>query len=200
MHRRILALALMGLVGAVAQSQATAQDKKADTVPNPYYVGWKAFKKNTTATVEEKTVYGGDSAKLVPGGVDSKTILYKLVEVGGDKAVVQTRVIERDFLSTIESAPTRITYPATVDKAHFEALVHEAGAKLTDAEVMVLGKKTACKVFMGSSKNGTEETTKKIVFSASVPGGIVEQVTTVKSGDKLVAQTTVKLKDFKAAE
>jgi hypothetical protein len=200
MIRRILALTLAGLVVALAHSFAVAEDKKAEMVPNPYYTGWKDFKKGTTATHDEKTVYGPETEKFIPGGIDHKTVLYKLQEVSPDKAVVQTRVIDHDFFSTIESAPTKISYPAEVNKAYFESFLYNVGAKLTDGEATVMGKKVACKIFQGTSKSGDEETTKKITFSKEVPGGIIERITTVKSGGKVTAETTVTLKEYKIAE
>ena len=66
MFRRLLSLALVALVVALVGGPLAAQDKKGETVPNPYYLGWKDFKKNTTATVEEKTVFGGEAAKTAP--------------------------------------------------------------------------------------------------------------------------------------
>jgi hypothetical protein len=195
----MLSLALLAVIACLVIGPVVAQEK-GEMVTNPHYHGWKDFKKGTTATMEEKTVYHDESEKFVPGGVDFKTVHYKLLEVTPEKAVVETRVIDHDFLSSIESAKTKITYPAKVDKAAFEAVVHDVGAKLTDAEVEVLGKKVMAKVFTGTHKIGPEETMKKITFSKDVPGGIVERVTTVKRDGKVVTETTVKIKEFKAAE
>ena len=58
-------------------------------------------------------------------GVDSKTITYRLVNVNKDRVVVVTTVVEEDFLSTVESAPTRITFPAKVKKANLQAFMQE---------------------------------------------------------------------------
>lgn len=199
MIRRALSLVVIASVIAVGFGSAVAQEKAA-TVDNPYYAGWKDFKEKTTATHEEKTVYHGDAAKDVPADGDVKIVTYALSKVNPDNVVVTTTVVDYDFLSTIESAKTKITYPAKVNKANFEALLHKADAKLTDAKVTVMGKEVAAKVVTTSTKSGNEETDRKFTFSFAIPGGLIEKTTKVKVGGKLVAETTVTLKSYKVAE
>jgi hypothetical protein len=201
MFRRILAIVLVSLIVPLAFGPVAAQDQKAEAVDNPYYMAWKDFKEKTTATHEERTVYSGEAAKMAPAGGELKVVTYTLTKVNPDSVVVSTEVAERDFLSTIVQAKTRIIYPAKVNKADLEALLQERGAKWTDTEATVPGgKKIAAKMLTTTIKNGPEETTRKTTFSYTIPGGIIEKVSTVKNDGKLVAETTVTLKSFKVAD
>ena len=106
-------------------------------------------------------------------------------------------MVEEDFLSTVESAPTRITYPAKVKKAHLQAFLQEWNAKEgKDETIKVDGKEIKCKVRAGSQKSEDETVEAKLCFSSTVPGGIVTHTRTTKDGDKLVAETTITLVSF----
>jgi hypothetical protein len=170
---------------------------KADLVDNPRFKFWANFKPGATSTYSQTTKFHGAEKATVPGGVEQKTITYRLLSVDKDKAVVLTTVVEEDFLSTVESAPTRITYPAKVKKENLQAILQEWNAKEgADETIKVAGKEVKCKVRSGSNKveGGTVEA--KICFSDTVPGGIVLQTRTTRDGDTVVAETTITLKSF----
>lgn len=200
MLRKVISLSTLCAVLAILVSLPASAQEKAETVANPHYTGWSGFKKGTTLTVEEKTTFGEAHAGAAPAAGDVKVINYKLASVDKSKAVVLTTVVENDFLSTIESAPTRITYPAEVLKADFETAVHNFGAKMTEGKVKVLGKEIDCKVVTGTKKTSSGEVMKKISFSKEVPGGIAESVTVTKQDGKVVAETVLTVKAYKAAE
>jgi hypothetical protein len=200
MLRKAISLSALCAVLAVLASLPASAQEKAETVANPHYKGWSGFKKGTTLTVEEKTTFGEAHAGVTPAAGDVKIVNYKLASVDKNKAVVLTTVVENDFLSTIESAPTRITYPAEVNKADFETAVHNLGAKMTDGKVKVLGKDLDCKVVTGTKKTAGGEVTRKISFCKEVPGGIAESITVTKQDGKVVAETVLTVKAFKAAE
>ena len=167
---------------------------------NPRFKFWANFKPGATSTYTQTTKFHGAEKATVPGGVEQKTITYRLLSVDKDKAVVLTTVVEEDFLSTVESAPTRITYPAKVKKENLQAILQEWNAKEGEDEtIKVGGKEVKCKVRAGSSKveGGTVEA--KICYSDTVPGGVVLHTRTTRDGDTVVAETTTTLKSFAEA-
>jgi hypothetical protein len=196
---------LSGLLAAAAlvllPSSAVRAEEKDEMVPNPKYVYWANCKPGSTVTHIEKTTFPDAAAKLLaPDGVDIKEITYKLLSVTPEKVVVETTVTEYDFLSQIEQAPTKITFPAKIKKAHLEAVMREANAKPGEEALDVLGKQTKCKTMAGAYKEGDEDIERKIWFTEAVPGGIVKQTRTSKRDGKLVAETLVTTKSFKKAE
>ncbi len=200
MFRKVVSsLVLCAAVGVLTAGTVLGQEK-AEKVANPLYTGWSSFKPGTTLTIQEKTTFGSAEKGFAPAAGDIKIVRYKLVSVDKNKAVVLTTVVENEFLSTVESAPTRITYPATVARSDFEAALHKIGANLADGKVTVLGKEMECKVVSGTEKLGTDEVSRKLSYCKSVPGGIAERVTTTKHDGKLVAETVATVTEFKVKE
>ena len=117
MSQKLLGLFMCGVFLSGGQSPCRAGDGD-EMVANPRYKFWAHFKPGANSTYTETTKFSGPEKAAVPGGVDKKTITYRLLSVSDDKVVVLTTVVEEDFLSTVESAPTRITYPAKVKKAN----------------------------------------------------------------------------------
>src|SRR5262249_22149740 len=99
-----------------------------ETTEDPYYKHWAGFKAGTTVVHTERTTFGDDATDELPGGVDEKIVRYKLLSVSPRGVVVEAVVVEKDFLNTTESAPTKIIYPAKVNKANLEAVLLAAGA------------------------------------------------------------------------
>jgi hypothetical protein len=196
----VLAAGVLGL--AVPLAAGFRGDE--EMTENPYYKHWASFKEGTTAIHTEKTTFGDDATDELPGGVDEKTVKYKLVLVSPQRVVVESVVFEKEFLSTTESAPTRIIYPAKVNKAHLDAVLLAAGAKHGEATLkMRLGKEEQaikCKTIAGTRKKQGEEVSQKFWLSTSVPGGIVKRTRATTRDGKLVAETTVMLRAFKVAE
>lgn len=197
MTRKLLGLFVVGLLLSGAFAAGRAAEQADEMVDNPKYTLWANFKPGATSTYTQATKFFGPEKESVPGGVETKTITYRLVSADKDKVVVLTTVVEEDFLSTIESAPTRITYPAKVKKANLQAFLQEWNAKESaDETIKVGGKDITCKVRAGSSKVEGGMVDAKICFSNTVPGGIVLQKRTTKEGDKMVAETTTTLTKF----
>jgi hypothetical protein len=193
----LLAVALLSLTVA----SGFAQDDKDSMVENPKYKFWANSKPGATSTYNETTKLFGAEKSSVPGGVDQKTITYRLVSVDKDKAVVLATVVEEDFLGTVESAPTKHTYPAKVKKANLDAFFQEWNVKEGEDETIKVGdKEIKCKVRAGSQKieGGTVEF--KICYSDTVPGGFVKRTRTTKEGDKKVAETTILLTSWGEAK
>jgi len=193
---------LLVLLGAVACSGFTPSLSLAaenEMVANPRYVHWANFKPGTTVTQIEKTTFPDATAKLLtPDGVDVKEITYKLLQVTPEKVVVETVVVEHDFISIIEQAPTKITYPAKLLKKHLEAVMRQANAKKGEETLDVLGKSIPCNTIDGAYKEGDDQIERKMWFSKEVPGGIVKQTRSTSRDGHLVADTIITLKSFKA--
>jgi hypothetical protein len=195
---------LSGLLAAaalvlLASSPAARGEEKDETAPNPRYVYWANHKPGSTLTHVEKTTFGDAGAKLlVPDGVEVKEVTYKLLSASPDKVVVETVVTEYDFLSAIKQAPTEITFPAKLKKSHLEAVMRQANAKPGEETIDVLGKPVKCKTLEGAYTEGGDQIERKIWFAETVPGGIVKQVRVTKHDGKLVAETVVTVKAFKA--
>jgi hypothetical protein len=195
MTRNLLGLFVVGML--LSGEFTTGRAGGDDMVDNPKFKFWSSFKPGASSTYTQATKFHGPEKATVPGGVERKTITYRLASVSKDKVVVVTTVVEEDFLSTVESAPTRITYPAKVKKANLQAFLQEWNAKEgKDESIKVGGKDISCKVRAGAHKveGGTVEA--KICFSDSVPGGVVSHTRTTRDGDAVVAETTTTLMSF----
>lgn len=169
-----------------------------DQVANPYYKFWSKSKPGATAVLRETTKLSGAAEASAPEGTDVKTVTYKLVEVNDDRAVVETRVTQRENFGYVESAPTRHIYPAKMSKDVLEELLAETGAKGAAATLKVGDKELKVMALSGSlKKKGGEEVEFKIWLADDVPGGIVKRLRTTKVNGEVVAQTTVELVSYK---
>ena len=190
-------LTALGMLLCLSVVASRAGDDKGEMVENPLFKFWSNFKPGATSTYTQETKYHEAEKATFPGGVDKKTINYRLVSADGDRAVVRTVVVEEDFLSTVESAPTRVTYPAKVKKANLEGFFQEWSVKESGEETIKVGdKEIKCKVRSGTGKSEGATVEFKICYSDAVPGGIVRRVRVTKDGDKVVAETTTTLVSF----
>jgi hypothetical protein len=198
--RWVLAASVLGL--AVSLTPSFGGD--GEMTDNPFYKHWAAFKKGTTVVHTEKTTFGDDATSDLPGGVEEKIVMYKLLSVSPEKVVVEAIVIEKEFLNSTESAPTKIIYPAKVNKAHLNAVLLAAGAKRGDETLKVkVGKEEMaikCETIAGSRKKKDEQVAQKLWMSTTVPGGIVKRTRTTMHDGNLVAETTILVRAFKIAE
>ncbi|MGL4552990.1 MAG: hypothetical protein ACRC33_17585, partial [Gemmataceae bacterium] len=138
MLRTVRGFLVFGLLAVSFSALAVrAEDEKDGVVANPKYKFWATQKPGATAVHAERTVLSGEEKASYPDGVDEKVIAYKLLSVSADKVVVQAVVVEREFLGTVESAPTKVTYPAKIKKAALEAAMEEFGAKVAGEEETV---------------------------------------------------------------
>jgi hypothetical protein len=168
---------------------------------NPFYTFWSGSKPGDTAVHLEKTKLSGPEGKLVPEGVDEKRIVYKLLNVNNDRAVVEMVVTEQDFLGYVQAAPTRHIYPAKLKKSRLERILLADGGKTGEDVVKVGDKDIKCKTLAGSLKGtGGEQIEFKLWLSDEVPGTIVKQVRTARQKDELIAETTTTLQSFKKAD
>jgi hypothetical protein len=195
--------AVAGVFG-LSVSLAVALGGGEEMTENPYYKHWAGFKPGTTVVHVEKTTFGDDATDELPGGVDEKIIRYKLLDVSDKRAVVEAVVIEKEFLNSTEAAPTKIIYPAKVNKANLKAMLLAAGAKRGEETLKVkIGKEEQeikCQTIAGDRKKAGDEVRQKFWLSMDVPGGIVKRTRATMRDGKTVAETTTTVRAFKAAE
>jgi hypothetical protein len=185
MLRTIQALLASGILVVSLPLPATAVDKDDEMVDNPMYTAWANFKPGATATLSEHTSYSGDT-NPVP---DRKTITYTLVSVSPDKVVVSAAVVEQEALGTVESAPTKHTYPAKLQKSYLAKAVPELEAKKGEETITWKDKEVPCKTLSGSYKKEGEEVEFKFWMNDSVPGGFVKRTRTLKQKDDTITTT-----------
>ena len=196
MSRYIRGLPAIAILSVALTSTAWAQE---DLVANPYYKFWAGAKPGATAVHVENTKLSGPEGKVVPDAVDEKRIVYKLVEVDKDRAVVEMVVTEQDFLGYVQAAPTRYIYPVKVKKSHLERVILAEGGKAGEDTVKVDGKELKCKTISGTLKGPDGEQIEfKVWLSDDVPGAIVKQVRTTRQKGDLIAESTTTLESFKA--
>jgi hypothetical protein len=179
-------LVMTTLLLACDLPQGHAQGPKDDEVDNPYYKGWAGFKIGSKVVFKEHTVFG-------EGGTEEKTVEYELFKVTPNRVTVLTAVIEKSLLSIIETAPTKIIYPAKVSKAELKAALLDAEVKKGMETIKVLGKDLECSVFEITRKDKGSEISKKTWRSDTIPGGRVKSVHSTKQEGKLIATTTITL-------
>jgi hypothetical protein len=198
MSRHLRGLPAVAILSLLTAPAAWAQEELA---PNPYYKFWAGSKPGATAVHREQTKLSGPEGKLVPGGVDEKHIVYKLVEVNNDRAVVEQVVTEQDFLGYIQAAPTRCIYPARWKKASVERILAEVDGKGGEETLKVGGEDVKCKTLAGTLKGPDGEQVEfKLWLCDTVPGTIVKQVRTTRQKGELVAETTTTLQSYKKAD
>jgi hypothetical protein len=190
----------IGTIFLVLPSLGVRAADKEEMVENPFYKHWVNHKEGSTVTLHEKTVFAGPEKEQYPDGVEEKVVTSKLLSVGRTIVVVQVTVTEHDFLSTIESAPTKKTYPSMVTKANLQAGLHGVDPKIGKETLTVLDMKLECTTLSGTEKKGTEEVEHKVWVSDKVPGGIVKHTRVLKQDGKVVADTTIIVTAFKNAE
>jgi hypothetical protein len=91
-----------------------------------------------------------------------------------------------------------------VNKAHLDAVLLAAGAKKGEQTLKLkMGNEEMeikCKTIAGTRNKKGEQVTQKFWLSTAVPGGIVKRTRATMQDGKLVAETTILLRSYKAAE
>jgi hypothetical protein len=186
------------LLGSICTTLAA--DSKDETVDNPFYKGWASSKVGSTVTHRETVRFPKDSpeSKDYPDGISTKDVTYTLLELTPEKAVVKTVVLDYEFFSTIEAAPTKITYPAKVKKTYLAELMSARGIKEGDEEIEALGKTYKCHTYEATIKSDSGVITRKTWANPAIPGGIVKRTNITHLGDKLVSEGTISVLKFEA--
>jgi hypothetical protein len=191
-------LAAVGILSLLVAAASWAQE---GMVANPFYKFWAGSKPGATAVHIEKTKLSGTESTAVPGGVDEKRIVYKLVEVNKDHVVVEMVVTEQDFLGFIQAAPTRYIYPAQLEKSRLERIILADGGKTGEETLKVGGKDMKTRTVSGTvTEPDSSQVEFKLWLSDDVPGTIVKQVRTTRQKGMVIAESTTTLESFKKAD
>jgi len=188
-------LLAIGILFAQIPLLAAAADEKDQPADNPMYGAWASHKPGASATVLEKTTYGGDKDQIP----ERKTVTYTLLSVSADKVVVRAVVAERELLGVVESAPTKHTYPAKLKQSYLAVAAPDLNAKKGEETIQWKGKEMKCKTLSGSYKKGGEAVEFKAWVNESVPGGVVKRIRTTKEKEETIT-TTVTLQSYKAGK
>ena len=192
MLRTMRVLLAIGLLG-VSVPLLVADDDKDKLVDNPMYGGWANHKPGARATVAETTTYtGSDNKDAVP---EHKVITYTLLSVSAAKVVVRAVVTEDELLGTVESAPTKHTYPAKLKQSYVNAALPDLDAKKGEETIKWKGKTIKCRTLYGSFKKDGSTVEFKACLNPRIPGGVVKRTRIVKQ-DKSTITTTITLQSF----
>jgi hypothetical protein len=199
--RRTLSGMLAIVTVLVASPFLAVQAADADEmVPNPMFKFWSGFKPGSTATLTEKTILSGPEKNMFPDGIDQKDVTSTLLSSKPEGVVVKVVVTERDFLGTIEAAPTKKTFVPKITKANLRAAMHDIDAARGEDTIEVLGEKLPCRTVSGTEKKEGSEIEHKVWISEKIPGGIVKHTRITRQDGRVIADTTIMLKSFKVAE
>jgi hypothetical protein len=196
MLRTMRALLMIGTILLSAPLLAAQDAGKDKLVDNPMYEVWAKHKPGATATLEEKTTYTGEEKNPAP---DVKVVTYTLLSTSPTEVVVRAVVVEQELLGTIESAPTKHTYPARLKQSYVEAALPDLDAKKGEETIKWRGKEIKCKTLYGSYKKEGSAVEFKALLNDGIPGGVVRRTRTEKQGGKVVT-TTITLLSFKAGK
>jgi hypothetical protein len=197
MARKVLGLTLMAVLLGVVGTAALGEDK-TDLVANPLYKAWANARPGTVVKRKETVKYapGTPESRNYPDGVDWKEVTYTVKQVTKDKVVVQVVVLEPELLSTVESAPTRITFPAKVTEAEYAAAKEKLKPEESEEEVTFKGKTFKGKKIKITRMGDGTVTEETILASDEIPGGMVSKTSVTKKGKEVVHEATIKLLDF----
>jgi hypothetical protein len=195
MLRTIRALLATGILLALLPLLATASGDKDEMLDNPMYTAWAGFKPGATATLLEQTTYSEDKNPIP----DQKEVTYTLLSVSADKVEVRAVVVEQELLGTVESAPTKHTFPAKLKKSYLAVAAPDLDAKKGEETITWKGQKVKCKTLYGSYKKEGEAVEFKAWINDSVPGGVVKRTRTTKQKDDTIT-TTVTLQSYQAGK
>src|SRR5262249_44219505 len=194
MLRTMQALLATGAL-ALLFPPVTAGGEKDEMVDNPMYAAWAGFKPGATATVLEKTTYSADKSAIP----DEKMVSYTLLSVAADKVVVGAVVVEQELLGTVESAPTKHTYPAKLKKSYLAVAAPDLNAKKGEEKIEWQGKSIKCRTLYGSYKKEGETVEFKAWINDRIPGGFVRRTRATKQKDETIT-TTVTLQSYSAGK
>jgi hypothetical protein len=194
MLRIVKALLAFGILVGLLPTLATAGGGE-EMVDNPMYTAWANHKVGATSTVKETTTYSGNTNPIP----DEKRITYTLLSVTPEKVVVRAVVVEPELLGTVESAPTKHTFPAKLKKSYLAVAAPELNTKTGEDTITWKGKEMKCKTLFGSYKKEGEAVEVKAWFNEDVPGGIVKRERTTKHKDDTITTTTT-LQSYKAGK
>lgn len=178
------------LLAALAAFVALASAAAAEKAENPVYTNWSGFKKGASASY--RTVIES------PGGKKEITTTYTLVELTGDKVVVEMQVtLKADGKETKLPAsrldnPRYFTLPAGVKKEDFGKPV---GVLKSGEETVTVGKvKYKTKWYTAKTRVEAGDMVTQTWSSREVPGALVKSVSKVEAAKQTTTMELIEVK------
>ncbi len=186
MNARILIGALALLVaGQVAPSLAYEMGD------NPEYKSWASFKAGSMVTLKMISDAGGNKTEM--------TNTMELLEISGDKAVIQTTTVMVVAGNEMKMPPQKREIMAKMKMAEPAANTKEGPkAKESSEDVTVEGTTYKCKVTESTNEANGVKSVAKSWTSDEVPGGLVKMEST--SSGAMSAKTSLTLVKAKAVK
>jgi hypothetical protein len=189
----LLLLAFAGTSGLSAQ-----EGGKEETVDNPIYKHWSAFKVGATVTRREKVKFAADSleAQMHPDHTLVKDTTIKLIEVTAKKVVVELTESEHGRGYIRENAPIKLIYFAHIKKGLGTPKESFAKHKQEDVEVKIKSKTYKATLVDTTHKHGDVIRSQQIWLTDEVPGGILKDIKIQKKGDQLISESTLEVLSY----
>lgn len=166
---------------------------RADSIENPEYKSWSAFKPGCVATLKTESEFNNMKSEI--------TITNKLVEVGKDKLVLETTTVSTFNGMEIKQPAMKRDVPKTIDipkatgdkpKDQPKAEKPEGKTEEGTETLKVGGQEIKTKWSKYTAKTADGEVVSQTWTSEEVPGTIVKSVTKTAT-----VTTTMQLTEFK---
>lgn len=164
MNKLFAAVAVLLLVGAVGAA-------RAEQIDNPEYKHWSQFKAGTWATLKSVTEAAGNKTAMEQ--------THKLVEVTGEKCVIETSMKMEVAGQTIQQPAMKRDVPAKIEKGQPVKTEGKDAPKPKEGEetISVAGKSLKCKTVEVEFDVQGQKGTSKSWTSDEVPGMVVKSST-----------------------
>lgn len=162
----------------------------AEKIDNPEFKGWSSLKAGTTVTYKSTNEFAGNKSEV--------TITHKLVEVGADKAVVETSTVTTVAGMEIKGPALKRDVPKQVDlpegKKAGDAAKPEGTFEEGTEEVKVGGATYKTKWYKFKTEKPVQASGQVWVCD-EVPGQLVKMVTKIEG--QVAGSTTMELVEVK---
>ncbi len=163
-----------------------------ESIDNPTYLSWAKFKVGAQVRYRQEMDMAGNKTE--------SEIVYSLVEITPEKAVVEMKVATIIMGNKTEMPATKVEYLAKVPKTNLpQAAAPEtqikSDSKQGDEEIDVVGKKMKCHFIETTTEQNGGPIVSKIYTSDEIPGTLVKSVTNMEKPMKIT--TTIVLEEVK---
>jgi hypothetical protein len=169
---------------------ALAGDAPAKQVDNPEYASWSGFKPGTWIRLVTTSEAAGQTTTM-------KTT-HKLIEVGPEKAVVETTMVTVAMGQEFAMPAQRRDVPAKVTVTEGASDAPKVEKTEGDGDVEVGGKKVAAHWVSTKVETSGMVMVSKTWLAKSIPGGLVRMESTVQG--PVSSKSTQVVEDWKAAD
>lgn len=147
-----------------------------EAAENPSYTQWAAFKVGTETHYKQ--------VSDIMGNKNEAEIVYRLVELTPEKAIVEMQTSMTLMGNKVPSAPVRLEHPARVDAAAAPAAAPadapKPDTKKGSEDVTVSGTTYTCTTMETTIDQAGSVMKSVIWFSDKIPGGLVKSETNME--------------------